>query len=295
MRAEFVLGAAQASVGISPLSNGSPVKPQRTVAKLAHGIGDDIVLLDANSEEHRDKALLLAGGRTDRVAGDPLMSRVRESKASARLYPRARASQHRTLQRQTPFMDIRSRRPPTNLARRSPRSACPCLLADSVVQALLRTPRRISEVRHEPKTVTIEYESAAKEEQVMHKTVSRFLGVMITLAAVNAAAQVAGSMTLGVPATELVTLAKGWSAKNQILGKPVYNEKDEKVGQVDDIIVTPDKAVSYAILGVGGFLGLGEREIAIPFKQLKAGDGKFMLRGATKDALKGLPAFSYAK
>jgi hypothetical protein len=41
-------------------------------------------------------------------------------------------------------------------------------------------------------------------------------------------------------------------------------------------------------------LGLGEREIAIPFKQLKAGDGKFMLRGATKDALKGLPAFSYA-
>ena len=129
----------------------------------------------------------------------------------------------------------------------------------------------------------------------MHKTVSQFLGVMITLAAVNAAAQVAGSMTLGMPATELVTVAKGWSAKNQILGKPVYNEKDEKVGQVDDIIVTPDKAVSYAILGVGGFLGLGEREIAIPFKQLKAGDGKFMLRGATKDALKGLPAFSYAK
>jgi hypothetical protein len=64
---------------------------------------------------------------------------------------------------------------------------------------------------------------------------------MITLAAVNAAAQVAGSVTIGVPAAELVTLAKGWSAKNQILGKTVYNEKDKKVGQVDDIIVTPDK------------------------------------------------------
>ena len=144
-------------------------------------------------------------------------------------------------------------------------------------------------------SLKVEIRVSGNGGQVMHKTVSRFLGVMITLAAVNAAAQVAGSLTLGVPATELVTLAKGWSAKNQILGKLVYNEKDEKVGQVDDIIVTPDKAVSYAILGVGGFLGLGEREIAIPFKQLKAGDGKFMLRGATKDALKGLPAFSYAK
>jgi len=130
----------------------------------------------------------------------------------------------------------------------------------------------------------------------MHKTVvPRLLGVMMFLVAANAAAQVAGSMTIGVPATELVTLAKGWSVKNQILGKVVYNEKDEKVGQVEDIIVTPDKAISYAILSVGGFLGLGERDVAIPFTQLKAGDGKFLLRGATKDALKALPAFSYAK
>ena len=130
----------------------------------------------------------------------------------------------------------------------------------------------------------------------MHKTfVPRLLGPMIVLAAATAAAQVAGSMTIGVPATELVTLAKGWSVKNQILGKVVYNEKDEKVGQVEDIIVTPDKAISYAILSVGGFLGLGERDVAIPFTQLKAGDGKFLLRGATKDALKALPAFSYAK
>jgi ribosomal 30S subunit maturation factor RimM len=130
----------------------------------------------------------------------------------------------------------------------------------------------------------------------MHKTVvSGLLGAMMAVAAVNVAAQVAGSTTIGVPATEITTVTRGWSAKNQILGKVVYNEKDEKVGQVDDIIVAPDKAISYAILSVGGFLGLGERNVAIPFTQLKAGDGKFMLRGATKDALKALPAFDYAK
>ena len=130
----------------------------------------------------------------------------------------------------------------------------------------------------------------------MRKTVvAGLMGVMITVAAGNVAAQVAGSTTIGVPATEITTLTKGWSAKKQILDKSVYNEQDEKVGEVNDIIVAPDKSISYAILSVGGFLGLGEHYVAIPFNQFKAGDGKYVLRGATKDALKTIPAFDYAK
>jgi sporulation protein YlmC with PRC-barrel domain len=129
----------------------------------------------------------------------------------------------------------------------------------------------------------------------MRKTVAiGLMGVMIA-AAGNVAAQVAGSTTIGVPATEITTLTKGWSAQKQILGRPVHNDQDEKVGQVDDIIVAPDKSISYAILGVGGFLGLGEHYVAIPFNQFKAGDGKFVLRGATKDVVKALPPFEYAK
>jgi sporulation protein YlmC with PRC-barrel domain len=130
----------------------------------------------------------------------------------------------------------------------------------------------------------------------MRKTVvAGLMGVMITVAAGKVAAQVAGSTTIGVPATEITTLTKGWSAKKQILDKSVYNEQDEKVGEVNDIIVAPDKSISYAILSVGGFLGLGEHYVAIPFNQFKAGDGKYVLRGATKDALKAIPAFDYAK
>jgi len=130
----------------------------------------------------------------------------------------------------------------------------------------------------------------------MRKTVvAGLLGMMMTVAAGKVAAQVAGSTTIGVPATEITTIAHGWSAKKQILGKPVYNEQNEKVGQVDDIIVAPDKAISYAIVSVGGFLGLGEHYVAIPFNQFKAGDDKYVLRGATKDALKAIPAFDYAK
>lgn len=130
----------------------------------------------------------------------------------------------------------------------------------------------------------------------MRKTVvAGLMGVMMAVAAGYVAAQVAGSTTIGVPATEITTIAHGWSAKKQILDKPVYNEQNEKVGEVDDIIVAPDKSISYAIVGVGGFLGLGEHYVAIPFNQFKANDGKYVLRGATKDALKAIPKFDYAK
>jgi sporulation protein YlmC with PRC-barrel domain len=125
--------------------------------------------------------------------------------------------------------------------------------------------------------------------------VAGLMSVMMAVAVVNVAAQVAGSTTLGVPAPEITTLARGWSAKKQILGKPVYNDQNEKVGEVDDIIITPDKSLSYAIIGVGGFLGLGEHLVAIPFNLFKRGDDKYVLPGATKDKLKALPTFTYAK
>jgi sporulation protein YlmC with PRC-barrel domain len=50
----------------------------------------------------------------------------------------------------------------------------------------------------------------------------------------------------------------------QSLGQPVYNDNNERVGSVDDIIITPEKAVSYAIIGTGGFLGLAKHNVAIP-------------------------------
>lgn len=107
--------------------------------------------------------------------------------------------------------------------------------------------------------------------------------------------QVAGSTELGVAAAELKEITKGWSAKRQILGKAVYNDKNERVGEVEDIIIAPDKAVSYAIVGAGGFLGLGKHDVAIPVNQFKISDGKFVLAGATKDKLKAMPEFEYAR
>jgi sporulation protein YlmC with PRC-barrel domain len=121
-----------------------------------------------------------------------------------------------------------------------------------------------------------------------------FTSLVIAAGAADAVAQTAGS-TVSVSTTELREVAMGWSAKKQILGKGVYNNVGEKVGDINDLIVTPDKAVSYAIVGVGGFLGVGEHEIAVPVGQLKQQEGKIVLPGATKDELKAAPKFEYAK
>jgi hypothetical protein len=119
--------------------------------------------------------------------------------------------------------------------------------------------------------------------------------VMWALVGGTALGQVAGSTTLGVTVEEQKVLAMGWSAKKHILGEAVYNSSDEKIGEVEDLIITPEKAVSYAIVGTGGFLGLAQHDVAIPVGQLKLQGDKLMLPGATKEGLKALPKFEYAK
>ncbi|HEY3276322.1 MAG TPA: PRC-barrel domain-containing protein [Syntrophorhabdaceae bacterium] len=105
----------------------------------------------------------------------------------------------------------------------------------------------------------------------------------------------AGGVPLGVSTSQLELIVNGWSASKQILGKDVYNEQGEKVGKVDDLLIAPNNAVSYAIVSAGGFLGVDKNDVAIPMNQLKIADGKITLPGATKDALKAMPKFEYAK
>ena len=110
-----------------------------------------------------------------------------------------------------------------------------------------------------------------------------------------ASAQVAGTTTtLGVAVAESTQVALGWSAKKSILGKTVYNESGDKVGKVEDLIVAPDKGVSYLIIGAGGFIGMGRHDVAIPVTQVQDKAGKLVMAGATKDTIKAMPAFDYA-
>ena len=128
-----------------------------------------------------------------------------------------------------------------------------------------------------------------------HIVVAVMASVVWALVGGTALGQVAGSTTIGVTVEEQKSLVVGWSAKKHILGEAVYNSSDEKIGAVEDLIITPDKAVSYAIVGTGGFLGIDRHDVAIPIGQLKLQGDKLMLPGATKEGLKALPQFEYAK
>jgi hypothetical protein len=108
-------------------------------------------------------------------------------------------------------------------------------------------------------------------------------------------AQVAGSTLVGVTVTEMHDVAVRWSVKRKILNAPVFNDQKEKIGEVVDIIVTPAKAVSYAIVNAGGYLKITKHDVAIPVSQLKLVEGKLVLPGATRAALKASPEFKYAK
>lgn len=100
--------------------------------------------------------------------------------------------------------------------------------------------------------------------------------------------------TIGITSDEIKLLAKGWSIKKDILSKDVYNDANEKVGVVEDIVVTPDKALSYAIISTGGFLGIAKHDVVVPVNQFKIKAGRISLPGATKESVKTMPEFKYA-
>ena len=126
---------------------------------------------------------------------------------------------------------------------------------------------------------------------MLRLTLVTLCAIAILSASGPSGAQVAGIATIGVTVAEMKEIISGWSANKDMLGKPIYND----TGSIDDIIITPEHFVSYAIVGTGGFVGLMKHDVAIPMSHLQMDKGKFVLPGATKEVLKALPKFAYAK
>jgi sporulation protein YlmC with PRC-barrel domain len=100
--------------------------------------------------------------------------------------------------------------------------------------------------------------------------------------------------TAGVMKIDPQTVATGYRV-TKVVGSTVVNDANESVGTIDDLIVTPNEKVPFAVLSVGGFLGMGTKYVVIPYSALQVKDKEHMvLAGATKDSLKALPEFKYA-
>lgn len=76
----------------------------------------------------------------------------------------------------------------------------------------------------------------------------------------------------------------------------VYDKSDKKIGQILDVLVGEDGKINALVIGAGGFLGMGKRDVVVPFSavQVTKKDNKpYLVMDTTKDALKAAPGFAY--
>jgi sporulation protein YlmC with PRC-barrel domain len=118
----------------------------------------------------------------------------------------------------------------------------------------------------------------------------RFVTLSCAALLISTAALAAGNAQLmsSVPASSLTVT--DWYKQD------VYNPSNTKIGEVMDVLVGPSGQVSTVIVGVGGFLGAGEKDVAVNFNSIQKTmkDNKvYLTMDTTKDALKNAPGFKY--
>jgi len=126
-----------------------------------------------------------------------------------------------------------------------------------------------------------------------------FAVVVMFIAITTAHAQQApsnGSAKTQVPISGIDDAALAGSARaSKLIGSTVY-EGDTSVGQIEDVLVDLDHAsVTAVILSVGGFLGIGDKLVAVPVNQLKVGREARFTTDLTKEQLANAPAFDFGK
>lgn len=85
---------------------------------------------------------------------------------------------------------------------------------------------------------------------------------------------------------------------NDFIGKRVYSTNNEDIGEVNDFIISGNGGVQAVVLGVGGFLGIGEKDVAVNINSLKMvpdGDSTRLVVEATKDILNAAPQYDRTK
>jgi sporulation protein YlmC with PRC-barrel domain len=138
----------------------------------------------------------------------------------------------------------------------------------------------------------MQFESLKAADLKTVRGVHRVRALGITLAICCALGFAPQIVRPDVLVVDVVKVADGMRTA-ELKGKPVVNDKNERIGTIDDLIIGRDK-VLFGILQVGGFLGLGSHYVAVPYQELKISEGpKIVLPGASKEVLKNLPEFKY--
>jgi hypothetical protein len=91
------------------------------------------------------------------------------------------------------------------------------------------------------------------------------------------------------------TSASDWRA-SKLIGSAVFNQQNERIGDINELLLDNSGKVAQVVIGVGGFLGMGEHEVAVPFTDLRmAMDGSTMKVSSnfTKQSLQAMPRWTW--
>jgi sporulation protein YlmC with PRC-barrel domain len=128
----------------------------------------------------------------------------------------------------------------------------------------------------------------------MKKTMIIVSAAMAGVVLLSGGARAQGtSQTVEVAKVDVQTLPGGFRA-SKVIGSSVLNDANETIGKIDDVLISPDGKAPFAVLSIGGFLGMDSHLVVVPYDSLNLVDNKIVLRGGTKDTLKMLPEFKYA-
>ena len=144
--------------------------------------------------------------------------------------------------------------------------------------------------------------------------IRKYIAIVVIGIAVSSAASAQSNQSTTAPSS--TTKASGWLTHEQpgqwraskLKGLDVYSDQNQKIGDINELIVDRSGKIVAVVIGVGGFLGLGEHDVAVPFGDLSWSPATTGTSGQanqsiperaalrmTKDELKGAPEFKYAK
>jgi hypothetical protein len=116
----------------------------------------------------------------------------------------------------------------------------------------------------------------------------------MTTPATNAPASTSGTMS-GVRGNDVYLTGDNDVRASKVIGASVYNDHDQKIGTIDDLLMDRNHDVTQAVLSVGGFLGVDSKLVAVKIDQLQVKPDRIVMTGATKDGLTKMPTYRFAK
>ena len=123
----------------------------------------------------------------------------------------------------------------------------------------------------------------------------RAAAAMVSLVLAAVGAYPALSQGVQLVQVDVQVVANGYRV-NKLTGHAVVNDKNERIGKIDDFVIGRDEGHSlFTVLQVGGFLGIGSRLVAVPYDSLVIDQtgNKIELPGASKEQLEKLTQFRY--